>query len=158
MYRFVLTPPSKIPFLVLVEACSGKCLAHSWFHLGLQKARHKNPMNQSTGRKILKPNVNWKQIPELNIKLDHAKLVIGILFSCLYSDWLQKLLGQQKHRIKGSPSAWVPQRLYSEGFCVLSFISLPPSKRMTGLTHCGHSFVQISDVHKTELLWKGKGF
>lgn len=162
MCEFILPPPPKIPSLLLVEAWSGKCLAHSWFHLGLQKARHKTSAGKSTGRKILKPNVNWKQVPELNIKLEHAKLVIRILFSyCLYSDWLQKLLGLQKHRSKGiSFSLGSSKALLRRLLCFVLY-SPPPhtlGKRITGLTHCGYPFVQISDVHKTELHWKGRGF
>lgn len=102
MCKFVLSPPSTLPFLLVVEASSGKGLAHSWFHLGLQKARQKNSTIKSTSRKILNRNANWKQTPELNIKLDRTKLAIRIMFSyCLYSDLLQKLLGWQKHRSKG---------------------------------------------------------
>lgn len=103
MCKFILPPPPQIPFLPLIETCSGKCLSHSWFHLGLQKARHKNPMSKGANRKILKSNVSWKQVPEMNVKLYHANLAIRIMFRCcLYSDLLQKLLGQQKHRSKGT--------------------------------------------------------
>lgn len=132
MCKLILPPPSQTPFLLLLVggAWSGKCLACSWFHIGLQKARHKNPRSKSTSRKILKANVNWKQEPEQNIKLDFTKLAIRIMFSyCLYSDLLQKLLGWQKHRSKRiSFSLGSSKGLLRGLWCFVLYIS--------PLTHC----------------------
>lgn len=88
----------------------------------------------------------------MNIKLNHAKLAIRIMFSCcLYSDLLQKLLGQQKHRSKDTSFSLGSSKGLLRRLLFYPLFPSPLCKRMTGLTHGGYSFVQISDVHKTEL-------